>query len=318
MGHKLRIGDTDNDTEIFSRDDAHNIPATANAFANSSGGRIICEGFSPESFIPHGLPYITESTNAIYIPPLIWYKRPHVLNGRVYRRVEGVNVISGMRVRSMIARDALEFSRDDSPIENESLDAESVREFCARVKSLNEGLKFFGDDEILRRCGVFSGEYLTLAGAVMLGDMVKVKASLNYSGGHAEIESGNLWRACNDILPRLTAKLSDKCGRALREIFINALLHSDYNIDTHINIHITSDPPKVLADNPGTIRGTTRNHILRRIFTRAGIIVGKLQGLNIIREYAPSFTLEHDMLNMRTLATLKLEGRKNLPSPVIL
>ncbi|MBR0150354.1 MAG: hypothetical protein IJP89_03215 [Synergistaceae bacterium] len=314
----MRTGDTENDTEIFSRDDAHNIPITASAFANSSGGRIICEGFSPESFIPHDLPYIPESPNAIYIPPLVWHKRPHVLNGRVYRRVEGVNVISGLRVKSIIARDALEFSRDDSPIENVSLDAECVREFCARVKALHEGLRFCGDDEILRRCGVFSGKFLTLAGAVMLGDMVRVRATLDYSGGHAEIEASNLWRACYDVLPRLTAKLSDKCARAFREIFINALLHSDYTIDTRINIHITSDPPKVLADNPGTIRGATRNHVLRRIFTFAEITHDKLHGLDIVREYMPSFTLEHDMLNLRTLATVKLEGREKLPAPVIL
>ncbi|MBQ4430986.1 MAG: hypothetical protein II877_05745 [Synergistaceae bacterium] len=77
-------------------------------------------------------------------------------------------------------------------------------------------------------------------------------------------------------------------------------------------------PPKVLADNPRTIRGATRNHVLRRIFTLAGIIVGKLHGSDIVREYMPSFALEHDMLNLRTLATLKLEGREKLPAPVIL
>ena len=71
-------------------------------------------------------------------------------------------------------------------------------------------------------------------------------------------------------------------------------------------------------NNPGIIRGETRNHVLRRIFTLAGITHGKLHGLDIVREYMPSFALEHDMLNLRTLATLKLEGREKLPAPVIL
>lgn len=311
----------DYDIESFSRDNAHKIPETANAFANSSGGKIICSGFNPENLIPPEIPRtskITGSTTEIYISPLEWNKRPLTLDGKVYRRIEGVNVISGLTAKSIMALDALEFSRDDFPVSNINLDEDCLNDFHEKIIERHENFLFYDHDEFLRRCGVYSGKYLTFAGALMFGDILKIRAVLDYSGGHAEIVSSNIWRAYNDMLPRLTAKLSGDCALAFTEIFINALIHSDYNFNSQINIVITPYPLKVLIDNPGTVRGTVRNHRLKRIFSLSGIKHNKLHGLDTVYKYMPSFRLEQDMLNLRTLAVLELEGRKELPEPVIL
>ena len=152
----------------------------------------------------------------------------------------------------------------------------------------------------------------------MFGDTLRIRAVLDYSGGHAEIEAVNIWRAYADILPRLTFALSEKCAAAFREVFVNALLHADYNAGNDINIIITSNPPKVFADNPGTIRGTIRNHRLARMFAMSGITAVKSQGLSIIREYMPDFTLSENMLDFRTSAALTLEGKPGLPEPIML
>ncbi len=307
------------DTEIIGRDNIHRIPETVCAFANSSGGRIICDGFDPLSLsLPKEVPYVIEPPDTIYVPPLAWHKRPASLNGRVYRRIECQNVISGAWAMSVMAGDGLEPSRDDYAVDNVSLRGQCIDAFHRRVTALHGELKDYTRDEFLRRTGVYSGKYLTFAGALMFGDIVKVCARLDYSGGHAEIGAVNIWEACTDILARIASALSDRCALAFREIFINAMLHSDYNSGSEIDIDITSSPIKVSVSNPGTVRGVTRNYRLKKIFSLSGITDSKLHGLEAVRRYMPSFTLEQDILNLRTLAMITLEGRGVLPGPIIL
>ena len=308
----------DYDTETISRDELFRVPETACAFANSSGGMMLCEGFDPVRLIPSGIPYTVTADGKIYIPPLAWNKKPAAHKGRVYRRIEGQNVISGAWVKSLMAGDSREPSRDDYPVKNISISEKSISQFHAKVTGLHEGMRRFTRDEFLRRTGVYSGKFLTLAGALMFGDIVRVRTVLDYAGGHAEISAVNIWDSLTEILPRLIHPLSSKCAGAFRELFINSLLHADYNTDTHINIFITSNPPKVFADNPGTIRRAIRNHRLAKMFALSGIARGKSHGLDIIRDYMPSFTLHEDMLNLRTNAALTLEGRSPLPEPVML
>ena len=305
------------EAESFGRDEARKIPETVCAFANSSGGRIVCEGFDPADLLPSGVPCVRESPFSVYIPPLEWHKKPVILNGRVYRRVEGENLISGLRAKSIMAEDSNEPSRDDWPCEA-ALNYADTGSFLARISGLNRNMSRCTKTELLRRCGVYSGKYLTFAGALMLGEIVRISARLDYSGGHSEIEALNIWSACTRILPRLTSVLSEKCADAFRELFINALLHADYNADRRINIAITSPPLTVTADNPGTIRGAIRNHRLAKMFALSGITGGRPHGLDIIRSYMPNFTLKQDMLTLRTTALLRLEGRRELPDPVIL
>ena len=301
-----------NDSEIISGDDARRVPETANAFANSSGGRIICRAFEPK--MPPEIPYIIEADGSVYVPPLVWHKKPSVLNGKVYRRIEGQNVISGLWAKSIMAADAHEFSRDDFPVEDVELNERAVREFTRKVFADGD----FSHGEFLRRAGVYSGKYLTFAGALMFGDILMVKAVLESPSEHAEIEASNIWFACTEILPRLTLALSPKCAEAFTEMFVNSLLHSDYNIDNHVNITIIPDPARVIIDNPGTIRGSIRNHRLQKMFDFLGITHKKLHGLDIIKKYMPNFNLEEDMLELRTISTLNIEGHSELPNPIIL
>ena len=302
------------ESETFERDEIDHIPETACAFANSEGGEISCNGFDPVSLIPPGVPYVRETYGSVYIPPLEWHKRPVAFNGKVYRRIEGVNVASGLLVKSIMAGDSHEASRDDFPYVAR-LNEDDVDAFTARVA---ERMKRYSRAELLRRTGVYSGKHLTFAGALMFGDIAKVSASLEYSGGHAEIEAANIWRAYTEILPRLTFALSENCAKAFREAFINSLLHADYNIDHHITIAITPSPSIATFDNPGMIRWTTRNHRLAKMFALSGITGGRPHGLDMIRSYMPNFKLTQDMLNIRTVSVLRLEGHGELPEPVML
>ncbi len=305
------------EAEKFYRDNIDRIPETACAFANSEGGEISCNGFDPVRFIPPGVPYVRETAGSIYIPPLEWHKRPVIFNGKVYRRIEGENVASGLRVKSIMAGDSHEASRDDFPF-SATLNENDVDAFTARVVELHGDMRRYSRAELLKRAGVYSGEHLTFAGALMFGDIVRILARLEYSGGHAEIVAVNIWRAITEILPRLTFALSENCAQAFREAFINSLLHADYNVDRHITIAILPSPPTVTFDNPGMIRWTTRNHRLSKMFALSGITDGNSHGLDIIRSYMPNFKITQDMLNIRTISVLKLEGHGELPEPVML
>ena len=54
------------------------------------------------------------------------------------------------------------------------------------------------------------------------------------------------------------------------------------------------------------------------MFELSGITGGRLHGLDIIRSYMTNFKLTQDMLNIRTVSVLRLEGHGELPEPVML
>ena len=205
---------------------------------------------------------------------------------------------------------ALQNLGDDYPFMNAYIDPDCLNEFRERVITLHDEYKKFTAGEFLTRSFIFSGKYLTFAGALMFGNIIRVRATLNHENRHVEIEALNIWEAYHDLLPRLISKLSLRCRKIYREAFINALLHSDYNIDNKINVIISSNPAKVLIDNPGIILDTTRNHRLRKIFKLAGILGNKHDELDI--------TLEQDTLNLRVKTSFELEGLEKLPTPIIL
>ncbi len=298
------------DRQFLRGDELNKIPESVNALANSLGGWVIAgaEIDSQENIIISGLDenikifrpdsQIFDSPAKIIIFPvksLSWHDKPQNLNKKIFRRVEGTNLISSKFYSSLMAADSLEFSRDDFPVNNYSLDDESIKNFRRLVIKFHDEYKSLNHQNFLRKSFIYSGNYLTFAG------------ELHNKSQIISLESKNIWRAYSEILPRLTLKLSDRCADSFREIFINSLLHSDYNIDTHINITINSRPARVIIDNPGTIRGTTRNLRIQKIFSLAGI---RTKGLESIKLYEPSFKLNQDMLNFRVNATLSLEGRK--------
>ena len=268
------------DQQFLERDELNRLPETMNAMANSSGGIITLEG-----------------GRTIHVDPLEWHKRPQALNGRVWRRVEGQNIISGVWAKSVMARDAQTLSGDDFPVSADTpLKAESLDAFRRVVLGRHEEYSCFARDEFLRRTGVYSGKHLTFAGALMFCETIRVRALLNHRKTHAEIEAYNIWDAYTDILPRITLKLSAKCSESVRDAFVSALLQADYSLDTHITAEILSSPPRIIIDYPGLIRPSIRNHRLAKIFRLAGF-----------HTFANS-QAEQDMLNFRATATIPLEG----------
>ena len=205
---------------------------------------------------------------------------------------------------------ALKFGGDDYPLMNAYIDPDCLNEFRERVITLHDEYKKFTAGEFLTRSYIFSGKYLTFAGALMFGNIIRVTATLNHDGKQVVIEAQNIWEAYTNLLPRLTSKLSSRCRKIYREAFINALLFSEYNINNKINVTISSKPPKVSIDYPGIITSTTRNHRLKKIFELAGILESKHNELDIM--------LEQDTLNLRVKASFELEGPAQLPQPVIL
>ncbi|MBQ9419833.1 MAG: hypothetical protein IJU31_05580 [Synergistaceae bacterium] len=208
---------------------------------------------------------------------------------------------------AFIASDVEDFSRDDEPTVNFYINPESVNDFYNTVIKLHDEYRNFSVGSFLCRSFIFSGKFLTLAGALMFGNIIRVRAALEYSK-RIEIEENNIWDAYKNILPRIANKLSARCSHAFQEIFVNALLHSDYKIDNFIDIIITSNPPKVLIDNPGIIKRTSRNHRLAKIFELAGLSQ-RWRGLWTVEQYMSSFRLVQDMINFRVKASLTLEGR---------
>lgn len=269
------------DTQILGRDELHRIPECINAMSNSSGGVIKPEG-----------------ENDIRVEALNWYEKPAVLDGRVWRRIEGQNVICGAWAKSVTAcRD----SCDDFPVEGAVLDSELLENFRRTVVSRNEKYSALTHDEFLRRTGIFSGKHLTSAGALMFGEALKIRAVLRHEKIHAEIQEASIWGAYTVMLPRITRAISAKSSGEVRSAFVNTLIHSDYNIDNRINISILSRPARIVINSPGIITNAVRNHRLYKLFGLAGISAG-------------SFCAEYDMLNFRTISTLHIEGN----TPIIL
>lgn len=331
---------TANDDREFLRDgEFDKIPSTSCALANSSGGWIILgaekdendeiniTGFKNKninliSLIPNEISFafqILERVMIICIAPLEWHKRPLLFKGKIYRRVEGVNLISSKKSAAIIASDLSAPSLDDEPAMNFYLNPESIEDFYNTVIKIRPEYKNFSTEDFFSRSFIFSGKFLTFAGVLMFGNIIKVRAVLDYSSKRTEITENNIWDAYKNILPRLVSKLSSRCSQAFQEIFVNALLHSNYKADNFINVSITSNPAKVLIENPGTIRRGTRNKRLEKIFEISGISK-KGRSLETIKKYMPSFRLEQDMLNFRVRASLELEGLAELSNsqPIIL
>lgn len=313
--HDYNTGD---DICFLDSDEAYKLPESICALANSSGGFIILDSDSlPEINIPSEINFtvqaLPDNKYAIHVQPLKWNLRPAMIRNRVYRRVEGENIISGRYARSVMSMDALSLSRDDFPVKAK-LDEECMNEFRDSVLKLHPDYANLNHNEFFRRTYIYSGRHLTFAGALMFGKFIRVRVNVN----DTKIDAYNIWRAYRDILPRLTQKLSDKCACALREAFINSLLHSDYNISRVINVTIKPRPLRAITDNPAIIRGITRNHRLEKIFMLSGISSGTHKGIERIKHYAPKFKLEQDMLNFRVRASIPLEGIESLPEIIML
>ncbi|MBQ7154543.1 MAG: hypothetical protein IJR85_03175 [Synergistaceae bacterium] len=265
------------DTQFLNQDQLNRLPEYINALANSSGGLVQIEG-----------------GQEIHVAPLEWHRRPAYFDGKVFRRVEGQNIISSQRSISVMARDSQNISGDDFPADSACLDRKSLAEFRSELLGRNEYYRQFTRKEFLRRTGIFSGKHLTFAGALMFGDDLRIRAVLNHKDIHAEIEAHNIWRALRDILPRLRLKLSPKSSCTLRNAFNSTLLNADYTLDSHINITILAAPPRIIIDSPGIIRPSIRNHRLAKIFALAG--------------FSPEpYPSGQDMLNFRTIATIPIE-----------
>ncbi|MBQ7544634.1 MAG: hypothetical protein IJT02_06790 [Synergistaceae bacterium] len=259
------------DTQYLAADELHKLPECINAMANSSGGIITLEG---------GRKISVATSETV-----------QVLGGKVYRRIEGQNVLSNKRARSVMALR----SGDDFPAEDSRLDSESVEAFRRVVLGRNAGLRQFARMEFMRRTGIMSGTHVTFAGALMFGEALTVKAELRHKDIRAEIEQHNIWDTMTVILPRLTRRLSAKSADNVRDALASALLRADYCLDTHINIAVLSSPPRIETDCPGIIRPRIRNHRLARMFALAGFS-------------SSFFPAEQDMLNFRAHSTIFIEG----------
>ena len=261
----------DQDVQFLAGDELHRLPEYINAMANSSGGIITLEDGQEIRVAPSGT--------------------LQVLGGKVYRRIEGQNVISSSWARSVMASR----SGDDFPAEDSHLDDEAVDAFRRSVLGRNEYYRQFARTEFMRRTGILSGKHVTFAGALMFGQSLRVRAELRHKGIHAEIERRNIWDTMNDILPRLTRSLSAKCADDVRSALASAMLYADYSIDTRINIAVLSAPPRIETDYPGIIRPSIRNHRLAKMFALAGFS----------RSFFPA---EQDMLDFRAVSSIHIEG----------
>lgn len=316
----------DCDCEFLGGEISKTAP-TACAMANSCGGLIILgaereyddkieiTGFNQSeldlnSLIPDGISFDVknfENVLIIKINPLPAHEKPLFYDGKFYRRVENSNLISSRHSAVLMAGSVLGVPKDDEPAMNLYLDPESLNDFYETVIKIHDEYKNFSHEDFLCKSFIFSGKFLTFAGALMFGNIIRVRVILNSDDKHIEIEAQNIWDAYKNILPRLANKLSPGCSQAFQEIFVNALLHSDYEIGNFIEIFINSDPAKVLITNPGIITGHARNRRLKKIFGLSGMsAVGR--GLETVKKFMPTFRLEQDMLNFRVKAKLLLSG----------
>ena len=310
------------DREFLGDDEISNTAPAACAMSNSSGGWIILgakiefdgeiiitgffhSGLNINSLIPQGISFEVQTLEKILIIkifPLSWEAKPLIFDGKFYRRVEGVNLISSRRSAML---NYCVSSRDDEPAVNFYLDSESLNDFYKTIINLHYEYKNFSAEDFLCRSFIFSGKFLTFSGALMFGNIIRVRAVLDSPDNHVEIEAGNIWDAYKNILPRLANKLSPGCSQSFQEIFINSLLHSDYRAGNLIEILITPNPARALITNPGTIINKNRNNRLKKIFELSGMFI-KSRNLESVKKFMPSFKLEQDTLNFRVKASLNL------------
>ncbi|MDR1375902.1 MAG: hypothetical protein LBJ22_00205 [Synergistaceae bacterium] len=264
-----------------------------------------------------------------------WFLRPLCvgldwLRG-AYRRVEGVNVASGHNVRLRAALDALEIARDDLPVPGlrvSDLDAASVASFRAAVTERLLRWSALSETEWLRRALVWAPENpfenpldeesgVTRAGQLLLGKgVVRVRmtgrapaSSPPASRTQETWEAQNLWSAWTDLFPKLVRNVSKPCEDALRECFVNSLLHAEHD-EGCVEIQMSGDA--VVFSNPGLPRArlgevAVRNGRLLRMLKLAGLAGGEGQGMKIIRALDENFRLRWDTLELRTSAELPLK-----------
>ncbi|MDR3230257.1 MAG: hypothetical protein LBT65_02360 [Synergistaceae bacterium] len=267
-----------------------------------------------------------------------WWRRPVCVGGNrvrgAYRRVEGVDVISGRDARFRMALDALEPLRDDLPVPGLSvsdLNVANVASFRKKILERRPRWEHLSEAELLKRSLVLddSGK-VTRAGQLLLGgndskndrggdgeNSSPVRVALKAAGAGEEARTfaaPNLWSACEELLPCLCASLSKRCAEAARECFVNALLHAEHD-SGHVEVEIDRDARRLLISNPGLSRaGTserdeaeTRNYRLLRILRLVGLARGEGKGLGIVRAFDRMFRMRGDSLELRTVATLSLE-----------
>lgn len=343
---------SNDDRQFLTQYDFYKLPACLCAMANGSGGWLILGAEQDNNFniIVHGLSddfnlnlsdelfshkifykvyelYSPKKILILNVKPSDWYTLPISLNGSgfAYRRFENENFISGLKAKILNASDALNFPFDDEPAENINLNVHCLEQFKNKILSLHPELeKFFNPqrpEDFLKRCFIMSGNFLTRAGFLMFGEhSVNVKADFHYKN-NIHLEAHNLWHAYNDILPRLlTPSLNDKCSGALKEIFINALIHSDYRTDNNINITITTAPPKITIQNPCSAlrQSHCRNFRLMKIFKLLNDANNNNKGLFTVKNYQHNFKFFYDALNFSLTAELFLSPKPLLPKAKIL
>jgi hypothetical protein len=112
-------------------------------------------------------------------------------------------------------------------------------------------------------------------------------------------------------LPEISGVLTAACAWALRECFVNAMLHAEHDAGV---IDVEFGDGIAVFSNPGLPRTLTqgeseaRNYRLMRIFVMAGLAHGAGRGLDIIRECDANFSLLWDMLKLAAVSELHLSA----------
>ena len=260
------------------------------------------------------------------VDPAEWWRRPVCVGGDytrgVYRRIEGIDVVSGKRVCFRLALDALERLRGESAVPGmtaSDLHEESAASFREAVTARRPEWRDLSPEGFWARTLVLSDGALTQAGWLLLGrNSARVRTAFNEGTEDEEIfEVRNLWRAWSDLLPRFCSGLSEPCAAALRECFVNALVHAEHDAG---NVRVTGSGGRVRIENPGLSRSRNgeslcRNERLMRMFRLAGAASGEGRGLDLIRSYRSGFELRQDLLELVTIAELDLECAVPLPEP---
>lgn len=261
------------------------------------------------------------------VDPAEWHRRPVCVGGDtlrgVYRRIEGIDLVSGRRTRFRYALDALERLRGESAVPGLSvadLHEESVASFREAVTARRPEWRALSPEAFLARTLVLADGALTRAGHLLLGKKAtRVRAVFLGPSGEEDIfEVRSLWKAYADLLPRFCSGLSAACAAALRECFVNALVHADHDEGF---VRATMEPDSVRIENPGLPRcrpgeALCRNARLMRMFRLAGAAGDAGRGLAAVRAYRPGFGLKQDLLELATVAELELE-RVAVPSEAV-
>ena len=294
--------------------------------------RLSLRAYSQISFDPVLFFNTLESGNknllAARVGSVEWFRRPLCVGGDyvhgTYRRIEGVDVISGRSVRLRLALDALEVSRCDhlvSGLSVHDLDAAGIASFREKVLEHTPQWRALSEVNFLKRALVLDDrERVTRAGQLLLGadgsELVRLTQQL---GEDSQVGVAyNLWSACVTFLPRLCEGVAKECASAISECFMNALLHAEHDagcveIKTEIKTETGQNGGVVSFANPGLPRtqlfgeSEPRNYRLMRMFKLAGLARAEGAGLGIVRSYAPNFCLRWDARDLHTIAELPFD-----------